>query len=153
MIKVGDKAPDFTLPSVNGNVTLSDFRGKKVALYFYPKDNTPGCTLEAKNFSDRLDEFEKNNSIVIGISKDSCDSHDKFIKGQKLKIILLSDKEHRVQEKYGVWRLKSFMGKKFVGTARCTFIIDESGRILKIFDPVKVIGHVEEVLDAVRNTK
>lgn len=153
MIKVGDKAPDFTLQSVNGRVTLSDFKGKKVILYFYPKDNTPGCTLEACGFSEHLKEFEKLNAVIIGVSKDSCESHDKFIKGQDLKIILLSDNEHRVQEKYGVWRLKNFMGKKFVGTVRCTFIIDEQGKVVKIFDPVKVIGHVEDVLETIKSIK
>ena len=153
MIKLNenDIAPDFCLKNQDGkNVCLEDYQGKNVVLYFYPKDNTPGCSLEAMAFTKYKDEFEKHNTTIIGVSKDSCDSHKKFIKNKNLNITLISDIEKEIQKKYGVWRLKKFMGKEFIGTVRSTFLIDTNGKIKKIWDKVKVKGHVEEVLEEVK---
>ncbi len=146
-LKVGQKAPDFTLPSDTGDkVSLKDFRGKKVVLYFYPKDDTPGCTKEACSFRDNINEILNRGAVVIGVSADSVESHKKFKEKYNLNFILLSDEKHRVLEKYGVWKERSLYGKKFMGTERTTFIIDENGRIAHIFRKVKVDGHTEEVL-------
>jgi peroxiredoxin Q/BCP len=147
----GDIAPDFCLKNQDEeNICLKDFNGRNVVLYFYPKDNTPGCSLEAMTFTKYKSEFEKYNTTIIGVSKDSCDSHKKFIKNKNLNITLISDIDKEIQEKYGVWRLKKFMGKEFMGTVRTTFLIDENGKIIKMWDKVKVKGHVEEVLEKVR---
>ena len=121
-----------------------------MVLYFYPKDNTPGCSIEAMTFTRYKDDFENNNTTIIGVSKDSCESHRKFIKNKNLNITLISDEDKDIQEKYGVWRLKKFMGREFMGTVRSTFLIDSKGKIRKIWDKVKVKGHVEEVLDEVK---
>ena len=151
-ISEGDKAPDFCLQNQDEEtICLKDFIGKNVVLYFYPKDNTPGCSLEAMNFTKYKDEFEKYNTTIIGVSKDSCLSHKKFIENKNLNITLISDPEKKIQEKYNVWRLKKFMGKEFLGTIRSTFLIDMSGKIVKIWDKVKVKGHVEEVLRITKN--
>ena len=151
-ISEGDKAPDFCLQNQDEEtICLKDFIGKNVVLYFYPKDNTPGCSLEAMNFTKYKDEFEKYNTTIIGVSKDSCLSHKKFIENKNLNITLISDPEKKIQEKYNVWRLKKFMGKEFLGTIRSTFLIDMSGKIVKIWDKVKVKGHVEEVLRVAKN--
>jgi len=153
-LKVNDIAPDFCLKNQDEEeVCLKDFRGKNVVLYFYPKDNTPGCSLEAMTFTKYKDDFENNNTTIIGISKDSCESHRKFIKNKNLNITLISDTDKKIQENYGVWRLKKFMGKEFMGTVRSTFLIDSEGIIRKIWDKVKVKGHVEEVLEEVKNIK
>jgi len=146
-LKVGQKAPDFTLPSDTGEkVSLKDFRGKKVVLYFYPKDDTPGCTKEACSFRDNIDRIFQKGAVVIGISADSVESHKKFKEKYNLNFPLLSDEKHKVLEKYGVWKERSLYGKKFMGTERTTFIIDENGKIARIFRKVKVDGHTDEVL-------
>ena len=153
-LKIGDKAPDFCLPNQDNEETcLKDYTGKNIVLYFYPKDNTPGCSLEAIMFSKYKEEFKKNNTTIFGISKDSCDSHKKFIENKNLNITLISDTEKEIHEKYGVWRLKKFMGKEFIGTVRTTFLIDEKGIIQNIWDNVKVKGHIEEVLEKVKENK
>ena len=147
----GDNAPDFCLKNQDEeNICLRDFKGKNVVLYFYPKDNTPGCSLEAMAFTKYKSEFEKFNTTIIGASKDSCDSHKKFIKNKNLNITLISDIDKKIQERYGVWRLKKFMGREFMGTVRTTFLIDTNGKIRKIWDKVKVRGHVEDVLEKVK---
>ena len=150
-LKIGDNAPDFCMPDQDEkNVCLKDYKGKNVILYFYPKDNTPGCSMEAMAFTKYKQEFEDNNTTILGISKDSCDSHRKFIENKNLNITLVSDSDKKIQENYGVWRLKKFMGREFMGTVRSTFLIDSEGKIRKIWDKVKVKGHVEEVLDEVK---
>ncbi len=149
MVEVGKKAPRFTLPDTYGNkVALKDFIGKKVVLYFYPKDNTSGCTKEALAFKEILPELEKRNAVEIGVSKDSQESHQKFVKKYELPFILLSDPELKAIEKYGVWVEKSMYGRKYMGVERSTFIIDEKGVVRKIFRKVKVAKHAEEVLNA-----
>jgi len=148
MLKIGESAPDFKLPSADGStVSLKDYRGKKVVLYFYPKDSTPGCTKEACSFQDNLETLKKKNVEVVGISADSVNSHQKFSAKYSLSFRLLSDPGREVLKAYGVWKRKSFLGKKYMGIERTTFIIDEKGKIAHIFQKVKVIGHTEEVLD------
>lgn len=150
-LHIGDKAPDFCLKDQDEEeICLKDFKGKNVVLYFYPKDNTPGCSLEAMTFTRFKDDFEKHNTTIIGVSKDSCESHKKFIKNKNLNITLISDSDIKIQKMYGVWRLKKFMGKEFMGTVRSTFLINSTGKISRIWDNVKVKGHVEEVLEAVK---
>lgn len=151
-LQKGDIAPDFCLKDQDEEmICLKDFKGRNVVLYFYPKDNTPGCSLEAMTFTRYKDEFEKHNTTILGVSKDSCASHKKFIENKDLNITLISDSEKEIQEKYGVWRLKKFMGKEFMGTIRSTFLIDSNGMIRKVWDNVKVKGHVEEVLVEVKS--
>ena len=146
-LKFTDSAPDFILPNQDKeNVNLRQFRGKWVVLYFYPRDNTPGCTVEAQDFSTNISTFKKLNAVVLGVSKDSAESHCSFIKSKELKVMLLSDQDHEMQEAYGVWQPKKFMGREFLGTARTTFLIDPKGRIAHIWEDVKVNGHVNEVL-------
>lgn len=146
MVETGDKAPRFCLPDKdNKKVCLEDFAGKWVVLYFYPKDNTSGCTMEATYFTRALDDFEKLNAVILGVSPDSTESHCKFADRHQLKITLLSDGEHRVLEQYGVWQKKSMYGKEFWGVVRSTFLIDPDGKIRSIWRKVKVAGHVEEV--------
>ncbi|OGU54731.1 MAG: alkyl hydroperoxide reductase [Ignavibacteria bacterium RBG_13_36_8] len=147
MLKEGLKAPAFTLFDNRGKkVSLNDFLGKKVVLYFYPKDMTSGCTKEACDFRDTFPNFKKVNAVVLGLSADSIESHRKFSDKYKLPFTLLSDPDKKVLEKYGVWKEKSFYGKKYMGIERTTFVIDKQGKIVKIFPKVKVPGHVEEVL-------
>lgn len=149
MVKEGNKAPAFSLKDNTEKIhKLSDYKGKWVVLYFYPKDNTPGCTLEAMDFSALKDKFKKKKAVILGVSKDSCESHQKFIDKKRLTITLLSDPDHKVQEKYGVWRPKKFMGREFLGTVRSTFLIDPNGKIQKIWDNVRTKGHAQAVLDA-----
>lgn len=151
MLNIGDKAPNFTLPDKDGNlVSLSDFLGKKVVVYFYPKDNTPGCTKQACGFSENIEEFEKNNTVILGISKDSQKAHKNFIEKQNLKITLLSDVEKQAIEAYGVWQEKKLYGKVSMGIVRTTFIIDENGNIEKIFDKVKAAQNPEETLEYIK---
>ena len=146
-LEVGKKAPLFTLPDSDGNkVALKDFLGEKVVLYFYPKDNTSGCTKEACDFNSSLKSFDKIKTKVIGISKDSQKSHIKFRDKYDLNFTLLSDEEIKVIPKYGIWKEKSMYGRKYMGVERTTFIIDEKGKIEKIFPKVKVNGHVDEIL-------
>ncbi|MBW2964800.1 thioredoxin-dependent thiol peroxidase [Candidatus Woesearchaeota archaeon] len=150
-LKQGDAAPDFCIPdSKEKKHCLKDYKGKWIVLYFYPKDSTPGCTLEALDFSAMKDKFAKKNAVILGISKDSCASHQKFIDKQGLTITLLSDEDHKVQEKYGVWRPKKFMGREFLGTVRSTFLIDQKGKVAAVWDEVKVKGHAEEVLEKIK---
>jgi peroxiredoxin Q/BCP len=147
MLKVGDKAPAFTLKDDTGTpVSLKDFKGKKVVLYFYPKDLTPGCTVEACDFRDASVQIKKKKAVVLGVSKDSVALHEKFRDKHELNFPLLSDEEGKVCEAYGVWQQKSMYGKKYMGIARTTFVIGTSGKIEHIFEKVKVKGHSEEVL-------
>jgi len=145
-LNVGDRAPSFCLPDTDNNeVCLNDFRGKWVVLYFYPKDNTTGCTREAVEFTNILDEFKKLNAIVLGVSADSVESHQKFVKKLKLKVTLLSDAEHEVLEQYGVWQRKKLYGREFWGVVRSTVLIDPEGRIVHWWPKVQVKGHAEDV--------
>lgn len=147
MLKEGAKAPAFKLKNDEGKtVTLSEFAGKKVILYFYPKDNTPGCTTEACDFRDNIKSLQSKGFVVIGISKDSVESHQKFKAKYELPFMLLADEEKTVLDKYGVWKEKNMYGKKVMGIERTTIIIDEEGKIMKIFPKVKAEGHVAEVL-------
>lgn len=151
MIEVNAKAPNFLLKSFNGeNMSLSDFPGKKVVLYFYPKDNTPGCTKEACSFRDNIKTIEEKNAVVIGISLDDEVSHKKFIEKFNLPFILLSDFDAKVSSEYGVYKEKNMYGKKKMGIERSTFIIDSEGIVRKIFRKIKVDGHVDEVLKALK---
>ena len=148
MLKVGDKAPSFTLKDDTGtNVSLKDFKGKKVILYFYPKDLTPGCTVEACDFRDALPSVKKKKAVVLGISKDSVSLHGKFRDKHELNFPLLSDEDGDVCEAYGVWQEKSMYGKKYMGIARTTFVIGPTGKIEQVFEKVKVKGHSKEVLE------
>ena len=148
MITVGNLAPDFSLLGSDGNThKLSDYRGKKIVLYFYPKDNTPGCTNEACDFRDNHNIIESKNAIVIGISKDNIKSHDKFINKLQLPFLLLADEEKNVCSLYDVLKEKNMYGKKVIGIERSTFIIDENGILLKEFRKVKVKNHVNEVIE------
>lgn len=152
MLEVGQKAPQFKLKNENGDlVSLSDLKGKKVVLYFYPKDDTPGCTKEACSFRDEFPKFGKLDAVILGVSADSVESHKKFIKKYNLPFSLLSDEKKETLEKYGVWKQKSMFGKKYMGIVRTTFVIDENGIIKKIFENVKVADHEKEVLDALKN--
>lgn len=147
MLKVGDKAPEFSLIGDNGEkISLKDYKGKKVVLYFYPKDMTSGCTQEACDFRDSIKKFEKKNTVVIGVSPDDTKSHDKFKDKYGLPFTLLSDETKEMLNDYGVWQEKSMYGRKYMGVVRTTFIIDEKGKIKKIYDKVRVPGHIEEIL-------
>ncbi|MEG6566221.1 thioredoxin-dependent thiol peroxidase [Thermoanaerobacterium saccharolyticum] len=150
MIEVEKEAPDFTLMSSDGkNVSLKDYRGKKVVLYFYPKDNTPGCTKEACQFRDNIDSIEDNDAVVIGVSLDDLESHKKFIEKFDLPFILLSD-DTKVSTEYGVYKEKNMYGKKKMGIERSTFVIDRKGIVKKIFRKVKVERHVDEILKVLK---
>jgi len=145
----GKLAPAMTLPASNGKkVSLRDYRGKKVVLYFYPKDNTPGCTQEACQFRDNLPEFDSRDAVILGVSPDNLKSHGRFIEKFNLPFLLLADEDHAVSEKYGVWQEKNMCGKKYMGVVRTTFIIDTQGKIARVFPKVKVNGHEKEVLEA-----
>ena len=152
MIKENTKAPNFALPSTNGeNQKLKDLLGKYVVIYFYPKDDTPGCTIETNDFNKLLPKFKKLNCEIFGISKDSIKSHDKFREKFKIKFDLLSDEEIKVLKKYKVWAKKKFMGREFMGIVRTTFLIDKKGKIIKIWNNVKVKDHAKEVLNSLNN--
>ena len=145
------KAPNFKLPSTDNTIfELKKVKKKNVILYFYPKDDTPGCTIESKDFSKLNNLITKNNTIVLGISKDSIESHIKFIKKYKLKFNLLSDEKLALIKKYGVWGKKSFLGKKYMGIIRTTFLINSKGKIHKIWSNVRVKDHAKEVLDELK---
>lgn len=147
MLKAGDKAPDFKLAADSGEiVSLKDYKGKKVVLYFYPRDLTSGCTVEACDFRDNIKKIEKKNAVVIGVSADDTKSHVKFKKKYELPFTLLSDESKEMLGEYGVWLEKSMYGKKYMGIVRTTFLIDEKGKIEKIWDKVSVPGHIEEIL-------
>ena len=146
-LESGDKAPDFTLKNDNDEVVkLSNYKGKKVVLYFYPKDDTPGCTVEACSFRDGFSEIQKKGAALFGVSTDSVDSHKKFKEKFHLNFPLLSDVGKKVVNAYGVWKEKNMYGRKYMGIERTTFIIDEDGKIKKVFRKVKVDGHYDEVL-------
>ncbi len=150
-LQIGEKAPDFSVSIAdNKNLELSDLSGKYVVLYFYPKDNTPGCTVEAKDFNELLPEFLSHGAEVIGISKDSLKSHDKFRELYDLKFYLGSDVECNICSDYGVWVQKSMFGKKYMGINRASFLIDKEGKIACIWPKVKVSGHAQEVLDKIK---
>jgi peroxiredoxin Q/BCP len=148
MIKIGDKAPAFSIPAGDGTtVSLNDFKGKKIVLYFYPKDNTSGCTKEACSFQENLSALKKKGAVLLGVSADGVSSHAKFASKYDLSFPLLSDEKKEVLKAYGVWKEKSMYGKKFMGIERTTVVIDERGRIASIFHKVRVEGHAKEVLD------
>ena len=150
-LKIGDPAPTFELPAdTGGTVKLEDLRGKRVVLYFYPKDDTSGCTTQACGFRDAYPIIEEKNAIVLGVSPDGVKSHQKFKTKYNLPFILLADEEHSVAEAYGVWQEKSMYGKKYMGIDRSTFLVGADGRIVKVWRNVKVPGHVEEVLAAAK---
>ena len=149
--KIGNKLPTFSFSLSNDKIIKTkDLLGKKHILYFYPKDNTPGCTTEAKDFSTKIKEFNKLKTEIIGISKDSIKTHKNFIKKQDLKILLASDEEGKTLEKFGVWVEKNMYGRKYMGIQRSTFLIDEKLKIIFIWEKVKVKGHVDEVLEKIR---
>jgi peroxiredoxin Q/BCP len=150
-LQPGEKAPDFRLPSTDGGeLSLGDLKGKKVVLYFYPKDSTPGCTTESCDFRDRDEAIRAAGAVVLGVSKDSLASHEKFRAKYELPFTLLTDKESQVATAYGAFGEKNMYGKKVMGTIRSTFLIDEKGVIERTWSPVKVAGHAEAVLAAVR---
>jgi thioredoxin-dependent peroxiredoxin len=151
-LEPGAKAPDFTLPTDGGGtVSLAKLKGKRVVLYFYPKDDTSGCTAEACGFRDIFPNFRKADAVVIGVSRDSAASHDKFKKKYQLPFTLAADVEGKVTEKYGVWIEKSMYGRKYMGIERATFLIDEKGVIRNVWHKVKVTGHVDEVMQALKD--
>jgi peroxiredoxin Q/BCP len=152
MVKEGSKAPTFKLKNQNGEtVSLGDYQGKRVVLYFYPKDDTSGCTKEACSFRDVFPKFGKLNAEILGVSADSVESHKKFAQKYKLPFTLLSDESKKMIEKYGVWKEKSMYGRKYMGIERTTFIIDDNGIIKKIFPKVKVTEHDKEVLEVLNS--
>jgi peroxiredoxin Q/BCP len=154
MVKAGDKAPQFCLPDKDGSkVCLKDFKGKWVVLYFYPKDNTSGCTLEAIHFTKARDAFRKIGSEIVGVSPDSMESHCGFADKHNLEITLLSDTEHKVLESYGAWQKKKMYGREFWGVVRSTFLIDPEGKVRHAWRKVKVAGHVEEVQNQLTELK
>lgn len=151
-IHMGQPVPDFRLPaSGGGEMALSDFRGRKVVIYFYPKNMTPACTQEACDFRDRSGQLEKEGAVVLGISGDPVKSHDRFKEKQNLPFPLLSDEDHEVCRKFGVWQLKKLYGREYEGIVRSTFLIDENGTLVKEWRGVRVKGHADQVLEAVRS--
>jgi thioredoxin-dependent peroxiredoxin len=152
MLAVGDKAPTFTLNDADGNkVKLADFKGKKVVLYFYPKDLTPGCTIEACAFRDDIGAIKKLGAVVLGVSADDEKTHQKFRAKHDLNFPLLADVNHEVSERYGAWQEKSMYGRKYWGIARITYLIDEHGKIAKVWPKVKPDGHSQEVIEAIKS--
>jgi thioredoxin-dependent peroxiredoxin len=150
-LRVGDKAPNFTLPADGGHtVSLSELNGKSVVLYFYPKDDTSGCTAEAIAFSKESKAFKAAGAVVVGVSKDSASSHDKFKAKYNLSVMLGADEDIKTAEAYGVWVEKSMYGRRYMGMERATFLIDGAGKIRQIWRKVKVPGHADEVLAAVK---
>ena len=148
MVKEGNKAPAFNLESTSGDkVALKDLAGKKVVLYFYPKDDTPGCAKEAQAFRDAFNKIKRKGAVVLGVSPDTRESHEKFTKKYELPFPLLVDRDHKTAEKYGVWVEKNMYGKKKMGIQRSTFVIDPDGKVKKVFPKVRVEGHVDEVLE------
>ena len=146
-LTVGQKAPDFTVNDQDGNpVNLADFKGKKVVLYFYPKDNTPGCTAQACNLRDNYQELQNQGYVILGVSIDNEKSHQKFIQKQNLPFTLIADTDKKINELYGVWKEKSMYGRTYMGTVRTTFIIDENGNLEQIIDKVKTKDHSSQIL-------
>ncbi|MEH7331621.1 thioredoxin-dependent thiol peroxidase [Neobacillus drentensis] len=153
-VEIGKLAPDFTLNANNGEtITLSQLKGKNVVLYFYPKDMTPGCTTEACDFRDQYQEFNDVNAVILGISPDPVDRHQKFVEKYGLPFLLLADTDHKVAEAYDVWKLKKNFGKEYMGIERSTFIIDKDGKVVKEWRKVQVKGHVEEALSYIRENQ
>ncbi|MGC9363331.1 MAG: thioredoxin-dependent thiol peroxidase [Fidelibacterota bacterium] len=153
MLAIGDNAPDFTLMNQDGvEVSLGDYSGQWVVLYFYPKDNTSGCTKEALDFTEHLDEYNKLNAKVLGISPDSVESHRNFIRKHKLTVELLADPDHTVLKKYGVWREKLMVGRKYFGVVRSTYLINPDGKIEKVWEKVKVDGHADAVVCEIQDS-
>ena len=151
-LKIGEEAPNFLLPDQDGKINnLNNFKGKWLVLYFYPKDDTPGCTVEAITFTKYLNDFKKLNAEIVGISPDNEDSHCKFIDKHKLEVKLLCDPDHKITEQYNVWGEKSFMGRKSIGVIRSTFLINPKGRIAYSWRNVKVDGHVDVVLKKLKD--
>ncbi|MGM8216287.1 thioredoxin-dependent thiol peroxidase [Bacillaceae bacterium W0354] len=150
-VEVGKQAPNFTLPASSGEeVSLSDFKGKNVVLYFYPKDMTPGCTTQACDFRDKHESFKEQNTVILGVSPDPLKSHEKFINKHDLPFLLLADENHEVAELYDVWKLKKNFGKEYYGIERSTFIINADGQLVKEWRKVRVKEHVEEALNYIR---
>jgi peroxiredoxin Q/BCP len=150
-IEEGKRAPNFCLENDEGKkVCLEDFKGKWIVLYFYPKDNTPGCTKEAEDFSERTDEFDKLNAVVLGVSPDSVESHRKFKEKRNLKVILLSDESKEILKTYGVWQKKKMYGREYFGVVRTTYLIDPEGTVKKVWKRVRVKGHADKVLETLR---
>ena len=150
-LEIGDRAPAFAAPTDGGgSLSLASLKGKRVILYFYPKDDTSGCTKEACGFRDVFPKFGKTDAVVVGVSRDSVASHDKFKKKYKLPFALVSDADGKITEAYGVWVEKSMYGRKYMGIERATFLIDGAGKIAGVWRKVKVPGHVEEVLEAAK---
>ncbi|MEQ8906143.1 thioredoxin-dependent thiol peroxidase [Ekhidna sp.] len=146
-LKPGDQAPNFESKDQNGNpIKLSDYKGKKVVLYFYPKDNTPGCTAESCNLRDNYKELQKQGYEVLGVSSDGEKSHQKFIAKHELPFTLIADEDKSVHEAYGTWDLKKFMGREYMGTVRTTFVIDEAGKIEEVIEKVKTKDHTAQIL-------
>ena len=153
-LAVGDKAPDFSVPGDSGStISLSDYKGKHVVLYFYPKDDTPGCTKEACGFRDNLKDFDDLQAAVIGVSKDTPAKHDKFKDKYDLNFPLASDEDGKICDDYGVWVEKNMYGKKYMGIERATYLIDPDGKIAHIWRKVKVKGHVEDVRDVLKEAQ
>ena len=149
MLKIGTEAPDFTLPDQNGTMhKLSDYRGKKVILYFYPKDNTSGCTKEACGFAERYPQFQEKDAVILVVSKDSVASHKKFEQNYQLPFTLLSDENKEVLQKYEVWKEKNMYGRKTMGVVRSTYLIDENGIIVKAMEKVKAADNPQQMLEA-----
>lgn len=150
-VKEGDIAPDFELPTAGGGkVKLSDFKGKSVVVYFYPADDTPGCTTEAIDFTAALADFEAAGAVVVGISPDTIESHDRFKAKHGLKLILASDVDHKVSERYGAWGEKMNYGRKSIGLIRSTVLVGPDGRVARVWPQVRVKGHVDKVLEAAK---
>ena len=150
-VAIGQAAPEFSLQASNGEtVKLSSFKGTNVVLYFYPKDMTPGCTTEACDFRDQIDRFNEVDAVILGVSPDPIDRHQKFVEKYGLPFLLLADTDHTAAEAYGVWKLKKNFGKEYMGIERSTFILDKEGKIVKEYRKVQVKGHVEEALTYIR---
>lgn len=147
ILQLNEKAPEFSLPDQNGKIhSLLDYKGKWILIYFYPKDDTSGCTIEACSFRDNLPKFLKSDLVVLGISADSIVSHKKFVEKHKLTFTLLADEQKQIVTEYGVWQEKNFMGKKYMGISRASFLINPQGKIVKIYEKVNPIKHAQEVL-------
>lgn len=152
MLSVGDDVPDFSLKDAEGKIVKkSDLKGKKYLVYFYPKDFTPGCTMEAAEFARDYKKFKNAEIEIIGVSPDDVDSHKKFGEKMKVPFVLLADTETEVAKKFGVWGKKQFMGREYMGVNRSTFLVNEKGKIFKVFEKVKPAGHAEEVLESFKN--
>lgn len=150
-LRIGESAPDFTLPASNGeNVSLSDYRGQNVVVYFYPKDMTTACIQESCDFRDANAEMLRSNTVILGISIDTVKSHQRFIEKKELNFLLLADTDHAVCDSYGVWQLKKLYGKEYMGLVRSTFLIDEEGKLVQEWRKVRVKGHAEQVLERVK---